>query len=465
MQNHTEIGRAATVLADAAARVTPETVPATVRGQAADLFLDTLAVAAAGLTDPDYTRLVDVLTGEPGPASIPGMAQGVPTATAIQLNGGATTVLQLQDGHRLGRGHPVSHMMPVLLALAEARDLTAETVLMALIAGYETGARVGMAMGGLNTALHDTGTWSTIAAAVAAAHAFSRGDKDVIRRAIETAAATALMPYRDLPLMGASAHHTYIGLGAVTGLVAAQSAVAGLTDLPGTLETFFGPRAGAAFDAQLLTAGLTADGQFAAFEILNAYIKVHPTCAHLHGANDAMMDLLNAHAFTAEEVDTIAISTYGAGLAFDNPAPENALAARFSHAAAAAIAVCLGDLNEQTLTDEILASPPVQALMNKVTVTHAPDLDQGYPAGRPAIVRVQLVSGKTLEASAQVPLGDSSHALPPDARTAKARRLLARRFGANGAEAVMHAYQDFVNGHPVAGLSHALRALTPYSAT
>jgi len=434
-----------------------------VRDQARDLFLDTLAVSAAGLTDPEYTRLVETLATETGPASVPGLPKGVPVTTAVQINGGATTVLQLQDGHRLGRGHPVSHMMPVLLALAEQRDLKAHSVWPALIAGYEVGARIGIAMGGLNHALHDTGTWSTIAAAVAAAHALADGDAETVRRAIETAAATALMPYRDLPLMGASAHHTYIGLGAVSGLTAAQSAVAGLSDLAGTLEDFFGPRAGADFDAGKLTDGLTADGHFENFEIMNAYIKVHPTCAHLHGANDALKKIQLEQSFVSEDVASITIATYDAGLAFDNPTPGNALAARFSHAAAAAVAVCFGELTEATLTDAALADEGVRALMRKVSIEHDPALDTQYPSGRPTTVRVELTSGDVFEETVVLPKGDSTNTLTRSERTDKAVRLLNRRFSPSTSEAILCTFQAFCDGHPVAGLTQALRS--PHTVT
>ncbi len=444
-------------LAAAAANVQTSSLRGDVRTQARDLFLDTLAVIAAGLTDPDYSRFTATLTAETGDASVPGVSHGVPVANAVQINGGATTVLQLQDGHRLGRGHPVSHMAPALLALAETTDASADAVCGALVAGYEVGARIGMAMNGFNEFLHDTGTWSTIGTAVACSHLLSKGDAAAIARAIETAAATALMPYRDLPLKGASAHHTYTGLGAMNGVIAAQSAIAGLVPVQGSLDAFFGPRAGAAFKASELTQGLSADDTFTHFEILNAYFKVHPTCAHLHGANDALLQLMSQHAFTAADVERMEIATYASGLSFDNPAPHNALSARFSQAAAAAIAVCCGALDETTLTDDMLARDDVQALIKRITVAQDPALDAGYPAGRPARVTIALSSGGQLSASAHIPRGDGGRDFTAQDRRDKALRLLTRRFDHHAA-AVLAACDSYWDGDEIGVLSHALRS-------
>lgn len=446
------------LLARAGARTTWDRLPAEVRDRAADLFLDTLAVCAAGLSDATYLAYAGSLATEPGKASIPGFASGVSVANAILANGGATTVLQLQDGHRMAKGHPASHIVPTLMALAEDANAAAADVFSAMIAGYEVGARVGIAMGGLDSSLHDTGTWSTIGTATAAAHLLSGGSEHVIADAIESAAAVALMPFRDLPVAGASAHHMYIGLGATTGLTAARASMAGLQPLPGTLVRFFGPRAGANFAPDLLASGISEAGQWSAFECLNAYFKIHATCAHLHGANDAVLYLKHEHRVAANDVERVEIATYAAGLAFDNHAPTNALAARFSLAATAAIALVHGALSEQELTDEILNSAAVQSIMKKVEVRHDPNLDPDYPGGRPARVSIVLTNGRIIAHTVRHPLGDHTNPVPREALRAKAKRLLAARYGEGNAVNVVSAFDSYRAGGSIDPLTAALRA-------
>jgi len=444
-------------LARAATQTRWSDLPVSVQGQAKDLFVDTVAVSSAGLCHPSYAPLVEALCTEPGCATVPGLPQGVPINTAVQINGGATTVLQLQDGHRMGRGHPASHMVPALLALAEETNVNADAVLSALVAGYEIGARIGIAMDGLNPLLHDTGTWSAIGTAVAAAHLLSGAEATVIAAAIESSAATALMPYRELPVQGASAHHLYIGLGATSGVMAARGAVAGMAPLPGTLETFFGPRAGAAFNAGLLGAGLDETEHWSRFEIERAYFKVHPTCAHLHGANDAILSLINTHGFGADDVGKIEVATYAAGLSFDNPTPVNAFAARFSISATVAVAVCCRALDETTLTDENLKSAAVQALIKRIHVVHDSALDAGYPDGRPACVTLSLNDGTTISERVQFPRGDHTNPIDRGSLRAKARRLLSIRFADRDANAVLDALDSYLDGGPIGDVSTAMR--------
>ncbi len=389
---------------------------------------------------------------------MPGLPQGVPVDTAIQINGGATTVLQLQDGHRLGRGHPASHMGPALLALAEQSNADAETVMAAFVAGYEVGARIGIALNGLDPLLHDTGTWTSIGTAVATACVLMPADGEKMAEVIEASAAVALMPYRDLPVAGATAHHLYIGLGALGGVAAARAVQAGLTSLEGTVETFFGPRAGADFEADALINGLDENDQWSGFEILKGYIKVHPTCAHLHGANDAVLALLQAHTFEPGDITAVDIATYAAGLAFDNPSPQNDLAARFSLTATTAVALCTGRLDETSLNESALTDPSVQEMMKKITVTHDPELDKGYPAGRPTRLTVSLTDGRQLTETVNEPLGDHTNPLSVDAVEAKSERLLSLRFDEKTVKMILSAFRGYINGSPIQELSQALRS-------
>jgi 2-methylcitrate dehydratase PrpD len=445
-------------LAHAAAKTQWTSLPQQVRDRCVALFLDTLAVCAAGLSHPSYSAFAESLASEPGCASVPGFKTGVPVNSAIQINGGATTVLQYQDGHRMARGHPVSHIAPTLLALAEETDAAADQIFAALVAGYEVGARIGLAMGGLNPALHDTGTWSCIGTAVSAAHLLSGGDERVIANAIESAAAIALMPYRDLPVEGATAHHLYIGLGATTGLLAARGSLAGLKPLAGTLERFFLPRAGEQFHSELLTQGIDEAGQWSDFESNAAYFKMHPTCAHLHGANDAILSLIKSEGIVVDDIDRIEIASYRSGLTFDNPKPENDLAARFSLAASTSIALCFGVLDETTLTDMNLQHPQVQALMKRIIVVHDPALDAGYPEGRPARITIYRKDGSRLSETVLHPLGDHTNPAPRELLKEKAERLLAKRFGRDQGERVVAAFEDYCVGHGIGKVSVALRS-------
>ena len=245
----------AQILAKAAATTRWATTPSEVRRQTLDLILDTFAVIAAGARHPSLRPVAERLKDRDGPATVVGYPTGASASNAALLNGATTTVLQLQDGHRIARGHPMSHVLPAAFAVAEELDATPEEFMSSVIAGYEVSARVGRALGGLQDLLHDTGTFGTIGAAVATAFLVSGADEAAIAQAIEGSAAVALFPYRATPMAGATVHHLYVGLGASTGVIAGKAAVFGLSSLAGTLESFFGPRAGADFQVALIDRG------------------------------------------------------------------------------------------------------------------------------------------------------------------------------------------------------------------
>lgn len=456
---------AAPVASPALARAVATThwheLPADLREQAADLFLDTLAVIAAGTAHPQFARWLAQQGRERGECTAIGLAAGVPAATAALLNGGATTVLQWQDGHRLARGHPASHLVPVLLALGERLDARAEAVMSAFVGGYEAGTRIGVALDGLRAPLHDGGSWATLGAAAGGARLLG-GDAATIATALESAATLAPLAWRDTVSRGTTVHHLYIGLGASVALNTAESAQAGLDAIPGTIEAFFGPRAGARFDPARLTADLGPDGRWSQFQLRAAYFKWHPVCAHFSGLADALAELLASHAaetgesLRRDEVVAAEVSLYATALEYHAPRPASDLAARFS-----AAAIVYAALDPQGLRGDALsraATDPVAiAWLSRVQVVHDPGLDAGYPQGRPARVALTLRNGRVRRAAVRDVLGDQARPLDAAQRRHKVADALGRAYGASGATRVIEAWEAWLAGGPIAALSAALR--------
>jgi len=286
----------------------------------------------------------------------------------------------------------------------------------------------------------------------------SAGDAEAVASAIEAAAAVAPMPYRETAATGSTVHHLYVGLGTTTGVSAAVSVLAGLSPLSGTLERFFGPRAGAVCDFTRLSHGIDEAGRWHDYELMNAYIKVHPTCAHLHGVNDAIAQLIAEHGLRGQEVAGVEVGIYKAALDFENPEPGNDLAARFSVEASVAIALCRGELTVHTLTNENLKCTDVRELMSRIRVGHDPKLDDAYPGGRPCTVAVRCRDGRRLTASVVHPLGDCTNPLTREQRRTKARHLLGERFAEHAADDILLQWDAALAGEPLSCVSRALRS-------
>lgn len=444
-------------LAGAVAATSWRDAPPGVRDRVVDLVADCIAVAALGSARPELTALVDALatTTPVGAATVVGSPRGWPAASAQLLNGSAAAADQLQDGHRPARGHPASHVVPAVLALGEELDRPGDEVLAAVLAGYEAGVRVGGAMGGTPTGVHDIGTWGQVAVAAGVARLLAPGDAEAARRAIELAASAVLLSDAATIFGGRTGGHAFLGASVQLGASLGSAAVAGLEPEPGALDRHLAAVGARAWDGGRLCAGVDpATGRWTDHEVLAGYVKVHPTCAHLHGINDAVEDLLPLRAVDVDEVE---VRAFAAAAAFDAVADDE-LQARFSAPTSVAVALLTGRLDETSMTNATVTSDAVRELARRVRVAHDPALDAGYPAGRPARVRIRLRDGTVLTGRADRPRGDADRALDRTRLRAKADRLLTGRFGADAGRAVLAAAHGLATGDTPRELGERLRA-------
>ncbi|MDG2244134.1 MAG: MmgE/PrpD family protein [Rhodospirillaceae bacterium] len=444
---------AAIVLARAAANMRWVTLPKNVRTMTLDLFADALGVIAGGAVHPAMTSLSSTIKALEGPSTLIGEKRGAAMRDALLLNAATTTVLQRQDGYAHAKGHPASQLVPVVLALSESYEKSSEEMLCAMVAGYEIATRIGVALGGVPPHLHDNGNWATIGHAAAAAHLLSGGEAEVIAAAIDGAASMASSFDRFTTAGGATMHHLYPAMATTQAVAIAEGAIGGLTPLPGSLERFYGPHLGTTFNSSLLADGID-DEAWSRFEILNGYFKLHPSCAHLHGVNDAVDMLIAEHGITEDDVTSVDVATFGEAMEIDTDTPANDLAARFSAKATVAAAIRHGKLDDNALLD----LETLQPLMDKITPRHDPALDKHIPAGRPGVVTINLENGTTVSENVIYPRGTAQTLATPEERKYKALTLLARHYGDGGSASVYDAVMELGSGGSIASLTAELRS-------
>lgn len=450
---------AAALLGQAAAATTAATTPSELQARTRFLVADVLACAVSAWTRPELAALREVLLTGDGPSSVIGRRAGAAPALAALVNALPVAAEQLQDGHRVARGHPASHVVPAVLAAAESCGAEGGDLLAAILAGCETGILVGSAMGDTPEGVHDIGTWGSVGAAAGVAHVLSGGSAEAVAAAVDLAAATPTRPDAATVFRGASAQHLLLGLSVQAAVVAGAAAVAGLRAPDGTLERHFLPAVGRRVDAAVLEQGTTA-GRWTRYRLADGYVKRHPTCGHLHGVDDAVEDLLAVGSIDPARVEAITVRTYAAAARFADPAPVNDLAARFSIPCSVAAAIVGGSPRPDRFRPEVLTDPMVTSLARRVRVRHDPALDAGYPAGRPAVVTVTMTGGAVREARAGRPRGDGPAALADPEVTAKPRRLLAAAVGAAAADSLLAAVEG-LGEHGIAPLSAVLTRLWP----
>ncbi|MEW2507564.1 MmgE/PrpD family protein [Amycolatopsis sp. CA-161197] len=430
-----------------AASIREPAAPDAVRHRVRALVADVVATAAAGLARPDIAVLQATYAIGAGPSSVLGHRTGFPPAQAAFLNAMPVAREQLQDGHRRARGHPASHVVPAVLAAAEACGADGPATLSAVLAGYETGVRIGLAMGGTPAGVHDIGTWATLGAAAGVAHVLSGGDAETIAGAIDSCAALTTVPDAPGVFDGWTSQNLYLACAAQTAVIHGQAAAAGLRAQPGTLERHFARWVAAdqgGFSERLIA--LVAAGDWT---ITQGYLKRHPTCALLHGVNDAVEDLAT-RPYRPEEIAAVTVRTYAAAAAFDNVLPRSEMAARFSIPWSVAAGLVLGTLRTHAFESGTLRVTAVRDLAARVRVEHDRTLDAGYPAGRPATVTVRFTDGTQLTASRDgAPRGDGPDAVDDPVVGQKAATLLTDAVGESGARAVLAAVASLGQDGPI----------------
>ena len=139
------MGKAIEELAHFAAATPWEAIPATVRGHAKLVLLDTLGVILAGSVQPEVAGARARLTATGGRGATV-YAPGWPTTdprTAALLNGFAGRSIELCEGHRYVSCQGAVQVLPTALASGEWLDRSGRETLAALIFGYEVAARLG----------------------------------------------------------------------------------------------------------------------------------------------------------------------------------------------------------------------------------------------------------------------------------------------------------------------------------
>ena len=397
-------GSIASQLARTAAGIRFETLPGIVVDRAIRVVIDTLAVAIAGAADPFCRAYLTSLGGAGigGSSSTLGSAQYSAAELAAHMNALPTTVLQMDEGHRTSGGHPGIHVVPAALAVGEEVRAGGCGLLVAVVAGYEVAARVGLVLRPLPDGVHPNGTAGTFGAAVAAATLW-KADESQMRTLLDATASLPLRPRIGAAFDGSSVLHLYAALGAQEGVTMARAVTRGATCTEGAFDRHylgaFSGRGGAPW----------AD---AGFELLQSYFKFYPACGHAHTAIEALEDLLANASFASQDIEQIEVHAYRMATLLGDQHPSSDLAARFSIPFCLARRVAVGPLDAGYFTDEDLMDPATVGLMSRTTVSHDPLLESGYPAGRPVRLRLTLRDGTVLTAERSTSRGDYGRTEP-----------------------------------------------------
>jgi 2-methylcitrate dehydratase PrpD len=313
------------------AKVPPVLAPA-VESKARLLLLDSLGCILAGLRAPKLAALNRALAvAFPGDLALPGMAAPLAPAGLAALAATAMCADEACEGLAEAHGRPALPVVPVVLALGAGRGMA--EVLAAVVAGYEAGARAGIAWR-VRPGMHVDGSWHALGAAVAAARLLGL---DPARAAAAAHHAACQVPFSlYLPIArGMDGRNLYPAHAALLGVLCAAGEAAGFAAPPDALD-----------EARRLALGLDAPAALPDRAlILDAYLKPFAAVRHVHYAAAAALQLRPR---LRGPITAIRLGTYAEAMRYcGNRAPASTIAAQFSLSFGTAAALLLGDLGPE----------------------------------------------------------------------------------------------------------------------
>jgi 2-methylcitrate dehydratase PrpD len=423
-----------------------DALPAPTVAAAKLVLLDTLGAIVAGSAEPEnveLARLAATRTAR-GTATLIGQRAKADPFWAALTNAAAGVALEVDEGNRLGGGHPAIHVVPGALAVAEERRFGGRRLLEGLVAGYEVGSRIGGATT-VRANVHSHGTWGTISTAVAVAR-LGEAPAERVRAIINLAASMSPANTWTPALEGATIRNLYPGRSAFQGMLAVDLQRCGFTGLDDAPADVYGTLLADAFDEPAAVAGLDALPRAGAererYRIEQNYFKLHACCRFNHFALDAVMELRRVHRLEASAVGKVEIVTIPFAVRMSEPAPATSLAARFSIPWAVAASIVLGRTDPSAFDETALSDSRVRDLARRVVVATDPAMSPRRADAPTARVRIVLRDGRTLEESTTVVRGDALSPVPPEEITAKFLALTSPVLGDAHARKVVDAVAE-----------------------
>lgn len=391
--------------------------------------LDTLGCGLFGSTLPWSEKVARLALSEAreGPATLWGSGHGTTPSHAALANGTMAHAFELDDLHTASILHPGAVSVPPALALAERSGISGRDLLTAILAGYEVGTRIGMAVGTahLTDGWHPTGTNGVFAAAAAAGKILGLDEECMTHAlAIGGSQASGLLATQ----RGAMAKRFHAGRAAQSGVYAALLAQQGFTGAEDLLEADYGGYLGTYSsnpDPSRLKMGMEED-TVTRYETLNVGFKPYACGGSNHTSVEALQHLMREHSIIHEEISEVSVRTTTATFLHGGwpYRPAGVTAAQMNLSYCLAVTALDGDAFVDQFAEHRLTDPQVLAMISRIDIRTDPELDALDSDHRHAItLTVTTRDGRSFEARRDRRRGSSERALSRREVLDKFRRL------------------------------------------
>ncbi|MCI0407825.1 MAG: MmgE/PrpD family protein [Acidobacteria bacterium] len=430
----------------------------------AKLFaLDFIGVASRGASSDSslsITRFLQAVNGN-GEAVVIGTPLLAHPTYAALANGAFAHSLELDDVEGESSLHPGVTVFPAALAAAELSKADGKHFLAAVVAGYEVAIRLGKALrpsAHYGRGFHPTATCGTFGAATAAGKLLGLDEGQLLHAfGIVGSQAAGLMEFL---ADGAWTKRLHPGWAAHAGLVAALLARGGFTGPKQVLEGkngFLRAYSDAA-DPALIVKDLGNE-----YAILRTAVKIHACCRYMHAAIDAVLELVSRYHLRPVDVARISVGIIPTSsfLIAEPPEqkyhPQNTVDAQFSMPYGAAIALLKRRASLEEFAEDIIRSPEVQMLLEKVKCIEDPELERSFPAKWSGWAEIETLNGERKRARVEMPKGEPENPVGLDEVVDKFHTLATPVFSDRRRKAITEATAQLETFQDIRELTQLLR--------
>lgn len=317
-----------------------------------------------------------------------------PTGAAL-VNATMANALDMDDGHRLTKGHPGAVVFPAVLAAAEDCQATGRQFLTSLLVGYEVAIRAGMTAHQLRPEYHCTGSWGALGAAAGVARILGLS-------AEETEHALGISEYHSTysPMMRCIDHPSMlkdgIGWGCMTGISSAYMAKEGFTGIP----SLFSQESSKELVSEL--------GE--KYRIEQLYYKPYACCRWAQPAVEGVKLLVEENRLSPHMIERLVIHTFTESSRLMKRMPANTEEAQYNLYFPVAAYLIFGEVGPRQVLDE-LENEQIREVMTKMETVIDSHLDAQFPAKALCKVELFTIDGRRFMSPVMQARGDFDYPL------------------------------------------------------
>lgn len=310
------------------------------------------------------------------------------------------------DDYHNAKLHPGAAVVPAAVCLGEAEGISGKELLTALVAGYETMIRVGLATGPGASRMkgwHLTGTCGTFGAAAAASKVLGLG-------ADATASALGMAGTQSSGLWaftadGSMSKRFHPGRASQSGIMAAGLARLGYLGPTQILEAEDGGFCRATSDDFDLSKATHNLGR--KYHTEDVSIKPYAACGSLHSSIDAARELISRFRIRPQDIEKVILHTSHViktqcGYEYK---PLSILQAQLSAQYCIAVAILEGHALVSQFTEEKIRDAKILELAKRVEVKVHPEIDNIYPEKFATILEIVTKGGESRSLRLDYPKG------------------------------------------------------------